>query len=267
MQSRMPIVVAAIAGLAAVLLMQLYVSDLRASFEPEKRVVAVSSRELRAGALLAAEDLSPATKVRDSLPKLYIDWAQRGNFVGQRLVSDVVEGDYVLQTYFGTGTQALARASEKIDPRGNDRLMTIPVAAETALEGAIRPGDRLDVLLTYQAAPADLKPGQTQQVVNYATVPLIENLYVLYTGPFGSNPRQPYSSITVLVSPDQGKLITWALALGKLGVLLRNPKNLQPGDRTFIFGDVNTLQQLGGQKVNLGQIAGQAAPSPEEAPK
>jgi pilus assembly protein CpaB len=265
MQSRMPILVAVAAAAVAVVLMNLYIGNLRASFEPEKRVVVVASRDLRGGALLSAEDISAAAKVRDSLPKFAIEWAARGNYVGQRLGADVAEGDYVMQTYFGAGAMTSARASEKIDPRSNDRLVTIQVTNETSLEGAIRPGDRIDLLLTYQSLPEGQSPGKGNVSPVTVTVPLIDDLYVVYTGPFGSNPRSGYSSITVLVSPDQAKLLVWGQTFGKVATLLRNPKNLQAGERTYISGDTNTLQGLAPQRLQLGQIAGQTAPSGETA--
>src|SRR5882724_12522465 len=126
MQSRMPIIISIAAAIVAIVLMNLYVSDLRQSFEPPRRQVLVARHDVRAGVLLAAEDVVAASKVRDSVPKFAVDWSQRGNFIGQKLASEVAEGDYVLATQFGAAAAGAARASEKIDPKSNDRLFTLP---------------------------------------------------------------------------------------------------------------------------------------------
>ncbi len=265
MQSRIPILVSIAAAIAAVVLMNLYISDLRASFEPVRRQVMIARRDLRPGALLAEEDVMAAAKVANSIPKFAVDWSARGNYIGQRLGSEAAEGDYVLATQFVTGAAGMARASEKLDPRTDDRLFTLVTTNETSLEGAIRAGDRIDLLLTYQSVQQAQPGGKggvaTQQVV---TTPLLDNVYVLYTGAFGSSPRANYSSITLLLTPDQAKLIIWAQNLGKLSALLRNPKNLRPGDRAYIAGDATTLRELSRQPVALGEVVSKAA-STEQA--
>jgi len=266
MQSRMPILVSIGAAIAAIVLMNLYISDLRQSFEPPRRQVLVARHDVRAGVLLAAEDVMAASKVRDSVPKFAIDWSARGNYIGQKLASEVAEGDYVLATQFGAGVAGAARASEKIDPHSNDRLFTIPVAGESSLEGAIRAEDRIDLLLTYtllgQAAATKggaVPPPQT------VTVPLLDNVYVVYTGAFGSSPRASYSSVTVLLTPDQAKLMTWAQNLGKLSVLLRNRKNLQPIERTYLAGDQSALKDLARQPVGLEDVVTKRTSSDQAA--
>ena len=259
MQSRMPILVSIAAAIAAVVLMNLYISDLRASFEPARRQVMIARRDLRPGALLAAEDVMAAAKVANSIPKFAIDWAARGNYIGQRLASDAAEGDYVLATQFVTGAAGLARASEKLDPRTDDRLFTLMTSNETSLEGAIRAGDRIDLLLTYQSLPQAQPGGKAAATPQVVTSPLLDNVYVVYTGAFGSSARASYSSVTLLLTPDQAKLIIWAQNLGKLSALLRNPKNLRPGDRTYLAGDATTLRELARQPVALGEVVSKSA--------
>lgn len=262
MQSRMPILVSIAAAIVAVVLMNIYIGNLRASFEPPKRHVIIARRDLRAGALVTIEDVVSFPKVANSVPKFAIDWSARGNYIGQRLASEVAEGDYVLATQFGAGAAGVARASEKIDPHSNDRLFTLPVTGDTSLEGAIRAEDRIDLLLTYQyVSPAAGKPAGASAAPQIVIAPLLDNLYVVYTGAFGSNPRGSYSSITLLVTPDQAKLITWAQNLGKISVLLRNRKNLQPADRTYLAGDASTLRELARQPVPIDEIVSKRASS------
>jgi pilus assembly protein CpaB len=151
------------------------------------------------------------------------------------------------------------RPSERVDAKLNQRAITIPVSIESSLQESIRPGDRIDLLLTYTqrtmvpavAARGGATPAATNQVV---TTPLLENVYVLFTGKFGSPPGASYATITLLMSEDDAKLLVWAMNLGKLTTLLRNPKDLQMPDRTFIAGDDSTLAGLARQQLRIEDI-------------
>ena len=57
------------------------------------------------------------------------------------------------------------------------------------------------------------RPATTAKIV---TSPLLENTYVLSTGQFGAVTAAQYSNLTVLVSPDEAKLLIWAMKLGEL---------------------------------------------------
>jgi len=258
MQNRMPILVSIAAAVLAVLAMNMYISDLRQSIQPPTRLVMVARRDLRAGTLIAAEDVAAAAKVESSIPKFAIAWPARGNYIGQRLGTEAAQGDYILATQFGAAAAGAARASEKIDPHSNDRLFTLPVTAETSLEGAIRAGDRIDLLLTYNLIQPAAAGGK-QALPQVVTAPLLDNVYVLYTGAYGSNPRAAYSSLTFLLTPDQAKLLTWAQNLGKLSALLRHPKNLQASERTYIAGDTATLKELARQSVTVDEAVSKRA--------
>jgi pilus assembly protein CpaB len=259
----MPILVALVVGLVAALLTNMYVSDIRRSSMPATKMVMVGVRDLPAGTTLEARDVTAAARDIRSLPKFAIGWDERNLYLGQELAFDVKEQDYILQPYFGSQAAGVQRPSERVDAKLNQRALTIPVSIESSLQESIRPGDRIDLLLTYNqrtmtvpAVPAvrsggGAAPVATNQVV---TTPLLENVYVLFTGKFGSPPGASYATITLLMSEDDAKLLVWAMNLGKLTTLLRNPKDLQMLDRTFIAGDDSTLAGLARQQLRIEDI-------------
>jgi pilus assembly protein CpaB len=258
MQSRMPILAALVIGLVAAVLTNLYISDIRRSSQPATKMVMVAVRDLTAGTTLEARDVTAAARDIRSLPKLSIGWDERNLYLGQQLAFDVKEEDYILQPYFGSQAAGVQRPSERVDAKQNQRALTIPVTVESSLQESIRPGDRIDLLLTYtqrMASAPSLRggaaPTTTSQVV---TAPLLENAYVLFTGKFGSPPGTSYATITLLLSVDDAKLLTWAMNLGKLTILLRNPKDLQMPDRTFIAGDDSTLAGLARQQLRIEDV-------------
>jgi pilus assembly protein CpaB len=255
----MPIIAALIAGLVAILLLNLYVGGLQQSLRPSLTPVVVASHQMAAGTVLDAKDIAQAMRATDALPKLAIKWEERSLYLGQRLDLPVGEADYVLANYFGGVAAAAQRLSERIDAKTNQRALTIPVTAETSLERSIRPADRIDLLLTYtrtEQVPG-AKPGGTERIARIVAAPLLENVYVVSTGPFGLATSSQYSTVTVLVSEDEAKLLIWAMKLGQLSILLRNPKDVALTDRTFIAGDSSALAELGKQEITPAEVISQ----------
>jgi len=262
MQSRMPIIVALIAGLAAILLLNLYVGSLQESLRPNLTPVIVTARQLPAGTVLDAKDIAQAMRPTDALPKLAIKWEERSLYLGQRLDLPVPDGDYLIANYFGGIATTAQRLSEKIDAKANQRALTIPVSAQTSLERSLRPGDRIDLLITYTktegAAPGS-KPGSAAVgAAKVVTSPLLENVYILSTGQFGLvQTGGSYSTITILVSPDEAKLIIWAMRLGEMAIILRNPKDVALSDRAYLAGDSSALADLGKQALRPEDVISQ----------
>ncbi|MGH7821623.1 MAG: Flp pilus assembly protein CpaB [Candidatus Binatia bacterium] len=256
MQSRLPILVSLVVAVAAVILTNVYINEIRRESRPPTTGVVVATKNLSAGAFLEESDIAYGERFTSATPKFAISWGERNLYIGQELRFNVAKGDYVLASYFGADVAADRTLSQKIDAKLNQRAMTIPVDNEMALEGSIRPGDRIDLLITYERVPAPTRdqatttaPRLTPEIV---TVPLLENVFVLATGRFGGGGAQDvrYRSITLLVSPDEAKLVTWGMALtqssalAKLSVLLRNPNDLRSTNRGAIAGTTTALKDL-----------------------
>jgi Flp pilus assembly protein CpaB len=264
MQSRMPIVVALVVGLVAAVLTKLYVDQIRQAAQPETSRVMLAVRDLPPGTSLEARDVTPGDRDTRSLPKLAIRWDERNLYFGQQLAMDVKEGDYILQPYFGVQGAGAQRPSERIDAKLTQRALTIPVTAETSLQESIRPGDRVDLLFTYTqrvVGAAATRGGTGQVTTQVVTAPLLDNVYVLFTGKFGSPATAGYSTVTLLVSPDEAKLLVNSMNVGgKLSILLRNPKDLQLQDRTFLVGDDATLAGLAKVPLRVDEILAERQP-------
>jgi pilus assembly protein CpaB len=252
MQNRMPILVALLVGVVAVVLTNMYVTQVREESLPPSSLVVVAASDLAAGAILEAKDVAEGVRFTQSLPKLHIPWGERNLYLGQELRTPVSAGDYVLISYFGAQAGA-ARLSEKVDGRLKQRAFTISVSPENTLEGSIRAGDRLDLLLTYAIPKAATTgapggtggPGTGTLLPQFATVPLLENVYVISAGRFDGGDTGRYKSLTLMVEPDEAKLLAWAMRLGELSILLRNPQDVATTDRAFLSGDSRALAGLG----------------------
>jgi Flp pilus assembly protein CpaB len=220
--------------------------------------VVMSARALTPGTVLDAKDVTEALRPTEALPKLAVKWEERSLYLGQRLDLPVPEGDYLLANYFGGAAVSAQRLSEKIDAKASQRAITITVSDETSLERSLRPGDRIDLLLSYTKAEFGAAKTTTAGTVvsKIVTAPLLENVYVVSTGQYGVVSQQ-YNTITVLLSPDEAKLLVWSMKLGELSVILRNPKDVTLTDRTYVGGDINDLDSLGKQPLRPADIVSQ----------
>jgi Flp pilus assembly protein CpaB len=257
MQNRTPIIASLLAGLVAVILVNLYVSSIQEAARPNMTRVAVASRDIKGGAILDGKDLTMAWRSTDSLPKLHVKWDERNLFIGQQIQTPIAESDYLLASYFGSQGVAAQRLSEKIDLKTNQRAFTIPLTNETSLERSIRPGDRVDLILTFtktEVSPAARAGAPAVAGQKLVTTPLLENVYVLFTGRYGSGSSVEYTTMTVQVSGEEAQLIIWGLNQGRLSVLLRNPKDLQSSERPFLSGDSTLLSELGKQPLKIDDV-------------
>jgi pilus assembly protein CpaB len=103
----------------------------------------------------------------------------------------------------------------------------------------MRPGDRVDVLLT------KARPGPEARVV---TVPLLQNLLVLAVGnSFGAAGQESapvgLDSVTLLVTVDQASLLTQARRDGTLSFVLRNEDDLEVNEGLAETDDSDVLEQ------------------------
>jgi pilus assembly protein CpaB len=108
-----------------------------------------------------------------------------------------------------------------------------------AFGNLMRPGDRVDVLLT------KAKPDSEAKVV---TVPLLQNLLVLAVGSsFGAAGEEVSSvgsdSVTLLVTIDQASLLAQARSDGELSLVLRNEDDLEIKEGLSETDDSDVLEQ------------------------
>jgi pilus assembly protein CpaB len=141
--------------------------------------------------------------------------------LGVRASIDLTANQTLLWTDLATTSRDRGSFSSRI-PRGM-RAMTISAVGRRTFSNLMRPGDRVDVLLT------KAKPGTEERVV---TLPLLQNLLVLAVGgSFGATGEEPPGvashSIAVLVTLDQASLLAQARRDGTLSLILRNEDDLE----------------------------------------
>lgn len=185
--------------------------------------------------LVARQDIPLGTAIDEAmlgsrpLPQAYIEdrhipASEASRIVGVRVTSGVRAGESMLWTDLATTSDQARDLSSLV--RSGQRAITIRADASTSFGGLVRPGDRVDVLLTL-ARGADNDP---------VTVPLLQNLMVLAAGQDTGAMERPGSQarrqgaidqVTLSASIEQAQLLAFSAERGRLTLIMRNPRDVE----------------------------------------
>ncbi len=191
--------------------------------------------------------------------------------VNQKILVPVQAGDPLLWSQFET-TKAAERLSTKVQKKA--RAITIEAGKTTAVGGWVRPNDHVDVIGTF-------KDPQTNESV---AVTLLQNVIVLATGKITGTTnvnlipesQREYSTVSLLVIPEEAEILVLAAELGQLVLSLRNEDDvdvleergratintLLSGERTRVLQQkrFNTIQIIRGSAADKSAVPPAAAP-------
>jgi pilus assembly protein CpaB len=191
--------------------------------------------------LAATQPLDEGSLMVRALPESYVDGrhvlaSDLPRVLGVRAANDLKANQWLLWTDIATSERDQSSLSSRI-PKGM-RAIAVEPGARRVLGELLRPGDRVDVLLTKQ------KPGDEPNVV---TVPLLQNLLVLAVG---SSTRAIYdpasapdpSAVTLLVTVEQASLLAQARRSGEISLILRNEDDLEISEGLAETDDSDILE-------------------------
>lgn len=194
-------------------------------------------QDVAAGAPLTEQMLVVRTLPASYLEGRQVLASELPRVLGVRAAIGLEANQTLLWTDLATTPHDRSSFSSRI-PKGM-RAMSLVGLGRRAFGDLMRPGDRVDVLLT------KAKPGSEAKVV---TVPLLQNLLVLAVGssfnatvedasPVGSD------SVTLLVTVDQASLLAQARRDGTLSLVLRNEDDLEINEGLLETDDSDVLEQ------------------------
>jgi pilus assembly protein CpaB len=158
--------------------------------------------------------------------------------VGQRLLVPVKAGDPLLEGHFAPALGA--GLSTLVEAKG--RAVAIDVQERSAVGLWVRPGDHVDVV-------GSLRDPDSQQL---KTVTLLQNVVVLATGHATANnssigeDERRYSTVTLLVLPEEAEILALAQETGTLTLSLRNPDDVEFQEKRSV---VDQRQLLTGDRA------------------
>ena len=194
-------------------------------------------QDVAAGAPLTEQMLVVRTLPASYLEGRQVLASELPRVLGVRAAIGLEANQTLLWTDMATTPHDRSSFSSRI-PKGM-RAMSVVGMGRRVFGDLMRPGDRVDVLLT------KAKPGSEAKVV---TVPLLQNLLVLAVGssfnatvedasPVGSD------SVTLLVTVDQASLLAQARRDGTLSLVLRNEDDLEINEGLLETDDSDVLEQ------------------------
>jgi pilus assembly protein CpaB len=176
--------------------------------------------------------------VTESFLRVQDDGSVKDDPVGQRLRAPLKAGDPILASHFEAARET--DFSAMINPKG--RAVAIDVQERNAVGLWVKPNDHVDVLGSF-------RDPQSQSL---RTVTLLQNVVVLATGklnastPPAGEEEKRYTTVTLLVLPEEAEILTLAQETGTLTLLLRNPDDLDYQDKR---GVVDEKQLLTGERA------------------
>lgn len=178
------------------------------------RPLLIVTRDLPAGAVLAATDLAVAqVRVDDEIYAAAIADDQLAQVIGSSLAEPA------------HAQQILIRAQVSGRPRlAPDQLaLTIPVSAASAAGGQLREGDEVRVLLTRNTGKPDAETVVVLDRVRIYGVGYDERSIAINSAANARGDAGPLASITLIVTADQARALAGAKHGGELDVALLPP--------------------------------------------
>jgi len=211
------LIISIILGIFATFLIHLYVKN---------RIAVISGGEL-IPLIFAAEDISSGANITEDMlairkvPKAYIHFqAIENNYksfiLSQKTCVDIKKGDAVLWT--DIYIEEMASLEQKLKP--NERAIAVHIDDVSGINGLIKPGNRVDVLVSFSP------PSKDFQSTKFITKVLLQGVDVLAVGremtsreySFERNIRSKKKGLTESINPvsssfEKASVITLKLSL------------------------------------------------------
>lgn len=227
--------VALLAGAAAALSARQHIQGHVQRLEAEARTPVVSrvvaAHDLAPGTRLTADHLATRDFPAHLVPSESVAPGQHARLLGQVLRTGLRAGDLVMPVHGQTRVN-VSFSSQLGEGR---RAITMPVDAINSVSGLLKPGDLIDLYVSFDH--------QRRRI----TAPLLQGVLVLATGmqtlTFGEDTPSTdsgYSTVTLDTSPEDAVKLVAARQAGTLTAVLRNPGDDRP-TRRAVRGDLASL--------------------------
>ena len=139
--------------------------------------------------------------------------------------SEIVRGEQVLSSRVATEEM---RASLAYRIPETYRAISIPIGEVIGVAGYISPGDRVDILISYNIFKEEDVDEDEEELGNVLTTyTTLQNVLVLATGEItreqDDEERNVVSNITLAVNPEQAEVLAYATLQGSFHLTLRSP--------------------------------------------
>ncbi len=220
--NRAAFVAAGVAAIIGFALLWLYMERLKDETSGGPPVaVLMATMDVPLGGILTQEMIGTRNLPSGYVEERHIRAADAERIIGVRVSMGVKANESLLWTDLATTAQQRRDLSGLVGD--GMRAVTIRADAASAFGGLLRPGDRVDSLLTMT------REDNREKV----TIPLLQNILVLAVGAdVGATTsrrqaqRRTYQQVTMSETVDQAQHLTFSGSIGDLTLILRNPDDI-----------------------------------------
>ena len=207
-------------GLIAMLGVQQVLSGNRAAPREETVKVLLATSDIAPGVPLDESNTSFKSFPKSALPEGVV--TKKEQFEQRSLNVKAVTGEMIMMAKLGE--KGIFGASAEI-PEGM-RVVTVQTNQTTTHSGLIRPGDRVDVLVTYKIRrPEAGMIAKTKTVLEYIKVFATDHVRAGNSTDAGEHSAK---NISLLVDPEQANLLMLAESKGAIHLALRHKSDTTP---------------------------------------
>jgi pilus assembly protein CpaB len=187
---------------------------------PKTQMVALTKMDLPWGTKLEADMVEMVAFPEGSAPDGHLATLEEA--AGRVVVSSFKRHEPILQSRLAPKGVTVGGVAALMSP--DHRAMAVKVDEVVGVAGFVKPGDRVDVLVT-------ISP--TEKSTEIVTKVVLENAMVLAAGTEserkgGDKEAAPVKVITLEVTPEESEKLALAANEGKLRLALRSPLNAEP---------------------------------------
>ena len=211
-----------------------------ASKPPATTMVVAAKSNVKLGTILSDDNLT-TVEIKGTAPKGAILAKDRKSAVGRGVVSDLYEGEPIIENRLAASGSGGGLAST-IPP--GMRACAVKVDEVVNVSGFVTPGMRVDVLIS------GTPPGQQNANQGPESRTLLQNIQVLSAGTDfqkdAEGKAKTVQVVNLLVTPEQAEILSLASSQVKIQLVLRNPLDTKvanvPGTATsnLFSGQVTT---------------------------
>ncbi|MCK5849299.1 MAG: Flp pilus assembly protein CpaB [Kiritimatiellae bacterium] len=224
MKNFIPLVIAVLLGLAAVLAVSRLLKE-RTKLEEDTITVVAAARDIKKGAVLTDGSIMKKEVPYSARPAQAIYWSRSDMVVGQKAMRSISQSDYVFLSDVGL-------SSSMGDIVGEGEWAVALLAPSWGIGSVVQPGDEVAVIGTFdiktKVKSADLAEAQKASKTE-ATLVLFPRVRILSVGEMGEDERSGTRQIIVALPPRQAQVLIAAARRATLMLALR-----RPGDESAI---------------------------------
>ncbi len=218
MKNFIPLILAVLLGLAAVLAVGRLLQSRRKAEEKVTTVVA-ATRDIQAGEVFTTDSIMAKKIPVSARPAQALFWARSEMVVGQKALRSISAGDYVLLADVG-----LSRSMADIVGEGEWAVaLTVPAGGIARI---VQPGDEVAVIGTFsiksKVESADLT-AVAQEIDKEATMVLFPRVRVLDVGSLSSGGESNAGELILALPPSEAQVLIAAQRKAQLTLALRRP--------------------------------------------